>query len=183
MLNCKTTFKRDCKIINLALEYENYTGYEKYAIVTDLSEAELHENYEDQIKCFKPFLILSRAMGLVIMEHHRNDDKFKKRSVRRELQLDWSDDHDGLLSIIASEDFLNLKEKEFEDQLFVDVSRRAFAILTPLQRKYLISHHLHNKTYKEIACESGVNLNTVWKICKRGRSKFIRAFTEMEAAS
>lgn len=38
-------FKVECKIIKLGYEYPGYTGTEKYAIVTDLSYAQIMERY------------------------------------------------------------------------------------------------------------------------------------------
>lgn len=40
-------FKCDCKVINLSYEYPGYTGEEKWAIITDLTEEELIEKYEE----------------------------------------------------------------------------------------------------------------------------------------
>ena len=34
-------FKYECKVINLSYEYPGYTGKEKWAIITDLTEEEL----------------------------------------------------------------------------------------------------------------------------------------------
>ena len=41
-------FKCDCKVINLSYEYPGYTGDEKWAIITDLTEKELIEKYHKQ---------------------------------------------------------------------------------------------------------------------------------------
>ena len=38
-------FKVHCKVIKLGYEYPGYTGTEKYAIVTDLSYAQIMERY------------------------------------------------------------------------------------------------------------------------------------------
>ena len=40
-------FKYDCKVINLSYEYPGYTGEEKWAIITDLTEEELSKKYEE----------------------------------------------------------------------------------------------------------------------------------------
>ena len=40
-------FTNDYRIINLKYEYEGYTGSEKWAIITSLSEKELLEKYAD----------------------------------------------------------------------------------------------------------------------------------------
>lgn len=42
-------FAKDCKLINLKYEYAGYTGSEKWAIITELSETDLWEKYPDVI--------------------------------------------------------------------------------------------------------------------------------------
>lgn len=41
-------FKYECKVINLSYEYPGYTGKEKWAIITDLTEKELIEKYDEK---------------------------------------------------------------------------------------------------------------------------------------
>lgn len=43
-------FAKDCKLINLRYEYTNYTGKEKWAVITELTEKELRKKYPDIIK-------------------------------------------------------------------------------------------------------------------------------------
>lgn len=45
-------FKYDCKVINLSYEYPGYTGEEKWAIITDLTEEELRKKYEEIISSY-----------------------------------------------------------------------------------------------------------------------------------
>lgn len=40
-------FAKDCKLINLKYEYDGYTGTEKWAVVTELTEEELWDKYPD----------------------------------------------------------------------------------------------------------------------------------------
>ena len=42
-------FAKDCKRINLKYEYDGYTGTEKWAIITELTEEELWDKYPDII--------------------------------------------------------------------------------------------------------------------------------------
>ena len=81
-MNKANSFKKDCKVINLEIEYEGYIGEERYAIITDLSEEELDSKYQEELSKYRPFIILSRAMGLAIREHQRNNEKFRKRFAR-----------------------------------------------------------------------------------------------------
>ena len=48
-------FAKDCKLINLRYEYTNYTGKEKWAVITELTEKELRKKYPDIIKRYTPF--------------------------------------------------------------------------------------------------------------------------------
>ena len=75
-------FAQDCKLINLRYEYSGFTGTEKWAIVTELSEEALWDKYPDIISRYMPFILLSMAQGEVISESHRNNDKYEKRSKR-----------------------------------------------------------------------------------------------------
>ena len=72
-------FKVHCKVIKLGYEYPGYTGTEKYAIVTDLSYAQIMERYAPVAEHYCPFLLLSKAAGEVIADFKRNEDKFSKR--------------------------------------------------------------------------------------------------------
>ena len=72
-------FKVECKVIKLGYEYPGYTGTEKYAIVTDLSYAQIMERYAPVAEHYCPFLLLSKAAGEVIADYKRNEDKFSKR--------------------------------------------------------------------------------------------------------
>lgn len=58
-------FKCDCMVINLSYEYPGYTGEEKWAIITDLTEEELIEKYEEIISSYRPFIVLSSMFGSV----------------------------------------------------------------------------------------------------------------------
>ena len=73
-------FAQDCKLINLRYEYSGFTGTEKWAIITELSEEALWDKYPDVISRYTPFILLSMAQGEVISESHRNNDKYEKRS-------------------------------------------------------------------------------------------------------
>ena len=61
-------FAKDCKLINLRYEYTNYTGKEKWVVITELTEKELRKKYPDIIKRYTPFVLLSMAQGEVINE-------------------------------------------------------------------------------------------------------------------
>mgnify|MGYP000806165109 CR=1 FL=1 len=46
-------FSTECKLINLKYEYQGYTGTEKWAVVSELSEKELFEKEELKIRYYE----------------------------------------------------------------------------------------------------------------------------------
>ncbi len=75
-------FAQDCKLINLRYEYSGFTGTEKWAIVTELSEEALWDKYPDVISRYIAVYPSVNGSGEVISESHRNNDKYEKRSKR-----------------------------------------------------------------------------------------------------
>ena len=177
------TFKGDCKVINLAIEYPGYTGKEKYAIITDLSRDELEAQYKDITEKYEPFLILTREMGLVIKQFQSNEKKHEQRSKRNEHIFDSTDDRDSLLVVLSVGDAQARIEAEITRQEFIEATRYALNTLTPLQCQYLKAHYLENKSYQRISEETGKRLGTVWRICNRGRKDFIKAVKAMGVAA
>lgn len=48
-------FAQDCKLINLRYEYSGFTGTEKWAIITELSEEALWDKYADLLRILDPY--------------------------------------------------------------------------------------------------------------------------------
>lgn len=47
-------FYIDCEVVETKYEYPQYTGVEKWIIITDLTEEELNSKYAEQIAPLKP---------------------------------------------------------------------------------------------------------------------------------
>ena len=181
--NVNTNFKKDCKVINLAYEYPGYTGKEKYAIITDLSEEDLESLYGDKIMRYRPFVILSREMGSVMTEYENNEKKHEMRSKINELSCDWSNDRDALISALSEPDEQTELEEMINEKAFDKAIWRAFATLTELQRKYLIWHYVYKSTFREIAEAESKTAMTICDICHAARQQFIKAFVIEEVDS
>ena len=181
-------FKKDCKVINLACEYKNYTGDVKYAVITDLTEAELNERYKNELKKYRPFIILTRKMGVAIREFERNDEKFRKRSARNESIFIACDEQDELVyPSLSVEDAQTAKEAESDEKEMKikinEISTKALNTLTPKQRYFFIRHYVDGMPIRALARDVGVHRNTVWKACLRARSRYIKAVEAMEVES
>lgn len=66
--NKKSQGDKKYKVINLKYEYEGYAGNEKWAIISELSEKELFEQYPDKMQRYSHFVLLSVEQGKVISE-------------------------------------------------------------------------------------------------------------------
>ena len=159
-------FAKDCKLINLRYEYTNYTGKEKWAVVTELTEKKLRKKYPDIIKRYTPFVLLSMAQGEVINESDRNDDKYEKRAKRtldiseqfhRELITPFADPFEQ-----AEEEQLEI-EKEQLRRMEIAKVRKVLEMMKPIQKERLCKVVLLGLSSRKIAQEEGVNYSAVDK--------------------
>lgn len=166
-------FAKDCKLINLRYEYTNYTGKEKWAVVTELTEKELRKKYPDIIKRYTPFVLLSMAQGEVINESDRNDDKYEKRAKRTLDVYGYEDDiseqfHRELITPFADpfeqaeEEQLEI-EKEQLRRMEIAKVRKVLEMMKPIQKERLCKVVLMGLSSRKIAQEEGVNYSAVDK--------------------
>lgn len=166
-------FAKDCKLINLRYEYTNYTGKEKWAVVTELTEKELRKKYPDIIKRYTPFVLLSMAQGEVINEADRNDDKYEKRAKRTLDVCGYEDDiseqfHRELITPFADpfeqaeEEHLEI-EKEQLRRMEIAKVRKVLEMMKPIQKERLCKVVLMGLSSRKIAQEEGVNYSAVDK--------------------
>ena len=166
-------FAKDCKLINLRYEYTNYTGKEKWAVITELTEKELRKKYPDIIKRYTPFVLLSMAQGEVINESDRNDDKYGKRAKRTLDVYGYEDDiseqfHRELITPFADpfeqaeEEQLEI-EKEQLRRMEIAKVRKVLEMMKPIQKERLCKVVLMGLSSRKIAQEEGVNYSAVDK--------------------
>ena len=166
-------FAKDCKLINLRYEYTNYTGKEKRAGVTELTEKKLRKKYPDIIKRYTPFVLLSMAQGEVINESDRNDDKYEKRAKRTLDVYGYEDDiseqfHRELITPFADpfeqaeEEQLEI-EKEQLRRMEIAKVRKVLEMMKPIQKERLCKVVLMGLSSRKIAQEEGVNYSAVDK--------------------
>ena len=166
-------FAKDCKLINLRYEYTNYTGKEKWAVVTELTEKKLRKKYPDIIKRYTPFVLLSMAQGEVINESDRNDDKYGKRAKRTLDVYGYEDDiseqfHRELITPFADpfeqaeEEHLEI-EKEQLRRMEIAKVRKDLEMMKPIQKERLCKVVLMGLSSRKIAQEEGVNYSAVDK--------------------
>lgn len=67
------------KVLDLRKEYKDYSEDIPYAIVTDLDEEDLIDEYGDVIDGFYPYVLLTNDMYQAMRESFLNDDRERKR--------------------------------------------------------------------------------------------------------
>ncbi len=175
-------FTRDCKVIDLTYEYPRYTGNERYAIVTDLSEEELSDMYEDKLSEFRPYLLLSRAMGVAILLYQRNEDKYRKRYSRGEFIIECSQ-QDEIYFPELSVDGDQIERcliKDVDDEL-IACFYEVYPHLTKFQLECFMRYIHSDKSIRQVADELGKDFKSVYKSIKSVEKK-LRATEERRAS-
>ena len=182
-------FAKDCKLINLHYEYTNYTGKEKWAVVTELAEEELWVKYPDVIGRYTPFILLSMAQGEVIDESYRNNDKYAKRAKRTLDVYGYEDDiseqfHNELITPFADpfeqaeEEQLEI-EKEQLRRMEIEKVRKVLAMMKPVQKERFCKVVLFGLSSRKIAQEEGVNYSVVDKSIAAARKNFKKFYENL----
>ena len=152
-------FTKECKVINLLYEYSGYTGQEKWAIITELTEKELQAKYPNVIHRYTPFILLSMAQGEVIKEYQNNEAKERMRNLRFGCPFgiedgDFEEHHPEILNY---EDVIEKVIREDENARL----KMAINVLTEIQKKRIVKYFFEGKTFQEIANEECVKLSSV----------------------
>ena len=155
------TFEKECKLVNLRYEYQGYTGNEKWAIVSALTEEEIYMKYPNEISEYAPFVLLTVKQGEAIWEFIRNEDKYRKRQVNTEDAFGYDEGITENIHLeISVPDFWEQEEineyyrRRSEEKMRLFVT--AMESLTEKQHKYLVMRYLDGKSARDIATEIGI---------------------------
>ena len=182
-------FISECKLINLRYEYSGYTGTERWAIITELSEEELFLKYPDVVNRYIPFVLMSVAQGEVIDEARRNEDKYSKRNKRTLDAYGYDDDiseqfHKELIvpyidPIEAEENARLDEERKNQRTLEIVKVRKVLSMLQPIQKQRLLKHLIEGKSAREIAKEEGTYHSSVTKSINAAIKNFKKFYVNL----
>jgi len=140
-------FYIDCEVVETKHEYPQYTGIEKWIIITDLTEEELITKYAEQVTSLRPYIILSRSFGKVRDDFRRNEKKHQMRAIR---SVDIFSYEDGEMEIHHPELIARLKDLCWELIEFEDL-HKAIEQLPDTQKRRLKLSYFGGYTEKEIS--------------------------------
>ena len=75
-------FKKDCKIIDLQEEYQQYHETVRYVIISKLTEDELVRRYGECLIRYKPYCLMNIDISDVLNEYWKNENKYRMRYIR-----------------------------------------------------------------------------------------------------
>lgn len=179
-INLEEQFAKECKLINLKYEYYGYSGAESWAIVSELSKAELMEKYPEQISNYIPFVLLSVKQGEAITEYNRIEDKHRKRRVNNELGYGFDEITEYAHPELVQPNFWEKQEEDAFNKQRTDKKMKllleAMTILTEKQRKYLILRFIKGMSARDIAKEESITHQAVEKHIGAAIKKFEKTF-------
>lgn len=127
-------FIQECKLINLNYEYPQYTGEEKWAIISDLTEEDIMRKYAELIQPYSPFLLLNSAFGEVRKDYIRNEKKHQMRAIRSIHIFDVDEEFEEHHPEVAIQSY----EDEYEHQVEIEKLHQAIQKLKPIQKERII---------------------------------------------
>ncbi len=152
-------FYIDCEVVETKYEYPQYTGIEKWIIITDLTEEELNSKYAEQIIPLRPFIVLSRAYGQARDEFRRNEKKHQKRATHNNSMYDFSEDTEEHHTEISTPD---TESMYLQEETYKEI-RDAVMSLDEGQKRRVILYFFDGLTYKQIAEKEDVTIQAVAK--------------------
>ena len=148
-------FKKDCKIIDLQEEYQQYHETVRYVIISKLTEDELVRRYGECLIRYKPYCLMNIDISDVLNEYWKNENKYRMRYIRN---TDGQGYREGQTeqynSILIKDDFS-------EKWVFSEYLKQAMTLLTPLEKERLIERFYKGKTLKDIANEHNCSVMAI----------------------
>ena len=152
-------FTQECKLIDLNYEYPKYTGEEKWAIISDLTEEDIMRKYAELIQPYSPFLLLNSSFGEVRKDYIRNEKKHQMRAIRSIHIFDVDEEFEEHHPEVATQSY----EDEYEYQEEIERLHQAIQKLKPIQKERIIKFFFEDKSMRQIAEEEGINHSAVSK--------------------
>ena len=146
-----TESNENYSIIDLTLEYENWAGTERYAVISDFDQEYLEQNYSSELSAFKPYLFMTSEFLDVRRNFRNNNKKFEMRELLYHAVYDYQD---GITEGLVADDFI---DKLIESEEL----KRALTVLSQTEKERLLEYHIIGKTLSQIREEQGCSAAAV----------------------
>lgn len=155
-------------VIDLTKEFTDYNEKEQWAIITDLTDEELQEQFSELLNRFTPFVKMSTEQGEAIYEHNRVEDKCVKRAVNYEQPLPQTE---------TDKDYEKISQDSFENNFIISEQIKEILshLKSEIQRHRIIQHYLYGYSFVEIAAKEKVTKQAVRQSINEG-IEFLKKF-------
>lgn len=164
------------KVLDLRKEYKNYTEDIPFAIVTDMDEEDLIDEYGDVIDTFYPYVLLTNEMYQAMRESFINDDRERKRDLL--FHDAFAIDVDSFLI-----DELSNPVRICESIFTMNAILKEMKKLPENAGFYIYQKYIVGYSSREIAEQEGITKWAVWKSIMRAKPAVLRIFVEQGVAA
>lgn len=160
--------KEECHIINLPMEYPQFTGSEEWAIFSVLPEAELRVKYAAIIKRYEPFVYMTMEQYDPIRKSRNNDRSHRRRCSTDVVPFTYEDDLSEKCNdtILLTDPF---EGKPNWTKLYLALEQ-----LAPKRRIRIEKHYFDGVSFAEIAREENVSTQAVQQSVERSLAKLAK---------
>ena len=142
-------------VIDLTLEYENWTGTERYAVISDFDQGYIEEMFASELSEYKPYIYMANAFLDIRRDFRNNNKKHEMRSIRSESVFSFEDsDTETHHKEISIPDFVEQWIENYE-------LKEAIKKLTDKERERLFEYFYKDKTLTEIGDKAGCSPRAV----------------------
>lgn len=166
----------DFKVLDLRKEYKNYSDDIPFAIVTDMDEENLIDEYGDVLDTFYPYVILSTKMYQAMRESFLNDDRERKRDIL--FHDAFAIDVDSFLIDELSNPVRICESLFTMNAIFAEMEKLPERAGFFIYQKYIVGY-----SSREIAEQEGITKWAVWKSILRAKPAVLRIFVEQGVAA
>ena len=171
-------FMRDCKIINLELEYPNHVGEEKYVILTSVEQHELEKRYKKILTFYEPYVISSIELYEAFEEYNRNEDKYEKRNARNTISLDEIVNDESESRFGKDEVLIEIIKKAHDERIKVSIDS-ALKEMGAKTRRRFVMWAVHRIPQDRIAMTEGVRQQTVQCSVSKAKERILACLEEV----
>ena len=166
---------KEYKVLSTAREYPQFTGREKWIIVSEITEKELIARYKEEIDAYYPWIWISLDQYSVIVDWRRNEVTAYRRSCME--MVSYGVDVSYVEKLRVEE----LIVPSFEDMCFLDrVGDLSFLdVLTETERNRLMMYYVDEMTQQEIADLEKVSRSPVRRAIKKAVQKLLINYPEL----
>ena len=137
-------------VIDLAIEYPDWNGEEKYGVITNFTKEFIEDKFCDELKDYKPYIVISENFLEVRRNYRNNEKKFEMRILNYHALYSYED---GVTEVCNQNVY-----SDFEDTLIISMElQRVIDMLGEKEADRVTKKFFKKMTLREIGAEEGLS--------------------------